>query len=60
MDVPERVDAAPETMSIQRCRDLLGHEADTLSDEDLRDILWHADAMAHILIVLAVQDGRIH
>jgi len=60
MDVSERVDAAPEPMSIQRCRQLLGDEADALSDDDVRDIVRHADAMAHILIVLAMQDGRIH
>ncbi len=60
MDVSERVDAAPEPMSIQRCRQLLGDEADALSDDDVRDIVRHADAMAHILVVLAMQDGRIH
>jgi len=60
MDVSKRVDAGPEPMSIQRCRQLLGDEADALSDDDVRDILRHADAMAHILIVLAMQDGRIH
>ncbi len=60
MDVSERVDAGPEPMSIQRCRQLLGDEADALSDDDVRDILRQADAMAHILVVLAMQDGRIH
>ena len=60
MDVSARVDAAPETISIQRCRDLLGEEAEALSDDDVRDIVRHADTMARILIVLAMQDGRIH
>ena len=60
MDVSERVDTSPEPMTIQRCREVLGHEADALSDDDVRDIVRHADAMAHILIVLAMQDGRIH
>lgn len=60
MDLSERVDAGPEPMSVQRCRQLLGDEADALSDDDVRDIVRHADALAHILIVLAMQDGRIH
>lgn len=60
MDVPERAEAIPEPISIARCRELLGDEADALSDDDVREILRHADAMAHILIALAVQDGRIH
>lgn len=60
MNVSEPVDARLEPMTIQRCRQLLGDAADALSDDDLRDIVQHADAMAHILIVLAMQDGRIH
>ncbi len=60
MNVSERVDANPEPMTIQRCRQLLGDEADALTDDDVRDIVRHADALAHILIVLAMQDGRIH
>jgi len=60
MNVSEGVDVAPEPMSVQRCRQLLGDEADALTDDDVRDIVRHADAMANILIVLAMQDGRIH
>lgn len=60
MDLSEPVDGGPEPISIQRCRQMLGEEADGLSDDDVRSIARHADAMAHILIVLAMQDGRIH
>ena len=60
MDRSECVDAAPETISIQRCRDLLGDEADALSDDDVRAVVRHADAMARILLVLAAPDGGIH
>ncbi len=60
MDVSERADVAPETVSIQRWRELLGDDADALSGDDVRDIVRHADAMARILVVLALQDGRIH
>ena len=60
MELSERVDAGPEPISIQRCRDLLGDEAGALSDDDVRAVVRHADAMARILLVLAAPDGGIH
>ena len=50
----------PEPISIARCRELLGDEADALSDDEVLDVARHAEAMAHMLIALALQDGRIH
>ena len=60
MDVPERADTTPEPISIVRCRDLLGDEAETLSDDEVLEVARHAEAMARVLIALARQDGRIH
>ena len=60
MDVPEPAEAIPEPISIVRCRELLGDEAETLSDDQVRGVARHAEAMARILIALALQDGRIH
>ena len=60
MDVPESCGTEPEPISIARCRELLGDEADTLSDDEVLAVARHAEAMAHILIELALQDGRIH
>ena len=60
MDVPERADITAEPISIVRCRDLLGDEAETLSDDEVLKVARHAEAMAHALIALARQDGRIH
>ena len=60
MDLPERADVTPEPMSIIRCRELLGDEAAALSDDEVRDVARHAEAMARILIALALRDGRIH
>lgn len=48
------------TLSIARCRELLGDEANPLTDDDVTDVARHAEAMAQILIDLALQDGRIH
>jgi hypothetical protein len=53
-------EAIPEPISIVRCRELLGDEAETLSDDEVRDAARHAEAMARILIALALRDGRIH
>ena len=43
-----------------RCRELLGDEAEALSDDEVFDVARHAEAMAHVLIALVLQDGRIH
>ena len=60
MNLPERADITPEPITLSRCRELLGDEADALSDDEVRDVARHAEAMARILIALALRDGRIH
>ena len=60
MDVPERAETTPEPISIVRCRELLGDEANALSDDEVREAARHAEAMARILVALALQDGCIH
>ena len=60
MDVPERAEVIPEPISIVRCRERLGDEAETLTDDDVRDLAHHAEALARILIALALHNGRIH
>ena len=36
--------------TIARCRELLGDEADGLSDEEIDRVRRHADALAHVII----------
>jgi hypothetical protein len=60
MDVPDRADQEPEPISIARCRELLGDDAETMSGEDVVAIACHAETLAHILIVVALQDIRVH
>ena len=60
MDVPERADTTHEAISIVRFRELLGDEAEALSDDEVREVARHAEAMARILVALALQDGRLH
>ena len=60
MDVPEPAEAIPEPISIARCRELLGTEADARTDDEVLEIARHAEAVAHIVIALALQDVYIH
>jgi hypothetical protein len=59
MAVPDRTERKPEPISVERCRELLG-EDDTLSDEEVVAVARHAEALAHIVIALALRDARIH
>ena len=52
-------DDRPEPMSIARCRELLGDEADTLTDQDIEMISRHADNMAQIVVQMFVERRRI-
>ena len=60
MDVPDRGESEPEPISISRCRELLGDDAEMMSDEEVVAVARHAETVAHILIVVALQDGRVH
>ena len=48
MDHEHDVNAEP--ISIVRCREILGDEAAVLSDAEVDQIRRHADAMAHVII----------
>jgi hypothetical protein len=43
-------DVTFEPISIARCREILGHEAEGLSDVVVDQIRRHADAMAHVIV----------
>jgi hypothetical protein len=59
MDFVDRGDGRPEPMSIARCRELLGDEADTLTDQDIELIRQHAETMAQVVVEMFVQSRRI-
>ncbi len=60
MDVPDRAEQEPEAIAVARCRELLGDDANTLTDDEVLAVARHAEALAHIMIDLALQDVRIH
>ena len=50
MDFVDREDDRQERMPIARCRELLGDEAVTLTDQDIELIRQHAETMAHLVV----------
>lgn len=44
-----------EPISIERCRELLGGEADDLSEERSAAVRDHADAMARVIVELFLE-----
>jgi len=59
MDFVDRGDDRPEPISIARCRELLGDEADTLTDRDMEMICRHAETMAQVVVQIYVESRRI-
>ena len=57
MEFVERADDRPEPISIARCRELLGEEADLMTDEDVALVRQHAETMAVILIEIYQRQG---
>ena len=60
MDVIDRAEQEAEPISVARCRELLGDEADMMSDEEILAAARHAETLAHVLIAVALQDVRVH
>ena len=60
MDVIDRAEQEPGPIAIARCRELLGDDAEMMSDEEVLAVARHAETLAHILIVVALQDIRVH
>ena len=60
MDVINRAEQEPEPISVARCRELLGDDADMMSDEEILAVARHAETLAHVLIAVALQDARVH
>lgn len=59
MEFVERADDRPERISIARCRELLGEEADSMTDEDVDLVRRHAETMAVLVAELHREFGQI-
>lgn len=45
----------PEPIPLGRCRELLGDEAEALSDDDVEAMRCHAQALAHVLVEIFLE-----
>ena len=59
MEFLERADGRPEQISIARCRELLGEEAESMTDHEIDLIRRHAETMACIIIEMYQEGCRI-
>jgi len=50
MEYVEHAEPRPEPISIARCRELLGEDAESMTDQDIEDIRRHAETMACIVV----------
>ena len=60
MDVIDRAEQEPEPISVARCRELLGDDANMMSDEEILAVARHAETLAHIVIAVASQDVGVY
>ena len=59
MDVSDRAEQEPELISVGRCRELLGEDAESMTDQDIEDIRRHAEAMACIVVEMYLKERRV-
>ena len=50
----------PDAAAIARCRELLGDEARDLSDQEIDQIRRHADAIAHVIVEMLLNQRDAH
>lgn len=55
MEHVDAKDVALDSASIARCRELLGDEADGLSDHEVDRIRRHADALARVIVEMFLE-----
>jgi hypothetical protein len=59
MEFVERAEDIPKPISIARCRELLGKEAELLTDQEVALIRRHAETMACIVVEMYQEGCRL-
>ena len=59
MEFVERAEDSPEPISIARCRELLGEDAESMTDQDIEDIRRHAETMVCIVVQMYQEQCRV-
>jgi hypothetical protein len=58
MEYVKQADPKPEPISIARCRELLGEDAESMTDQDIEGIRRHAETMAGIVVEMYQEECR--
>lgn len=58
MDVLHGAEQESDPISIARCRELLGEDAESMTDQDIEDIRRHAETMACIVVEMYREQCR--
>jgi hypothetical protein len=58
MEFVERADDIQEPIPIARCRELLGEDAESMTDQDIEDIHQHAETIACIVVEIYQEQCR--
>ena len=59
MELAEKPDDKPNSIPIARCRELLGDEAEALTDQEIALIRRHAETMACMVVEMYMDHCRI-
>ena len=59
MEYVEHAHPRPELISITRCRELLGEDAESMTDQDVEEIRQHAETMACIVVEMYQERCRV-
>ncbi len=59
MEFVEHADGRPEPISIECCRELLGEEAESMTDQEIASIRRHAETMACVVVEMYQEGCRI-
>ena len=59
MEFANRADTRPEPIPLARCRELLGDESESMTDQEIAWIRRHAETMACIVVEMFQDHCRI-
>jgi hypothetical protein len=59
MEYVEHADPRPEPISIARCRELLGEDAESMTDQEVEEIRRHAATMACVVVEMYQEQSRV-
>jgi hypothetical protein len=59
MGYVEHADSRPEPISIARCRELLGEDAESMTDQGVEEIRRHAETMACLVVEMYQEQCRV-